>query len=484
MKTILRVNDEVCCNFIDLPLDFRKSLHKKYKIQVPNARFLPSVKLGRWDGCTPFFSLPGATYVNLLPEIIDYLDNCGVEIELEDRRTNTMNFTFAPVDENSFNHRCWGKGHALAGQPIILRDYQVTAINTFLENPQGVGCLPTGSGKTLVSAALSQRVEQYGRSILIVPSKTLVEQTEEDYLNLGLDVGVYFGERKEFNRKHTICTWQSLGILLKNTKNGLADITIHEFLDGVVCVIGDECHIVGADILKSLLTGVMANIPVRWGMTGTIPKEDFQRMSLIVSLGNVIQTLTARALQDAGVLSNCDVHVKQFQDYKEYKTYPDELKYLSENNDRLETVANMIEQISQSGNTLVLVPRIATGKHLASMIPNSVFVQGATKTVDRKIEFDEIKISTNKVIVATYGVASVGINLPRIFNLVMFEPGKSFVKTLQSIGRGLRKAHDKDHVDIYDVCSSCKFSKRHLGRRKAFYAEAGYPFKIEKIEWL
>ena len=28
----------------------------------------------------------------------------------------------------------------------------------------------------------------------------------------------------------------------------------------------------------------------------------------------------------------------------------------------------------------------------------------------------------NKVIIATYGVASVGINIPRIFNLVLIEP--------------------------------------------------------------
>jgi superfamily II DNA or RNA helicase len=91
--------------------------------------------------------------------------------------------------------------------------------------------------------------------------------------------------------------------------------------------------------------------------------------------------------------------------------------------------------------------------------------------------------ATNKVIVATYGVAAVGINIPRIFNLVLFEPGKSFVRVIQSIGRGIRKAEDKDHVEIYDVTSNCKFAKRHLTQRKAFYKEANYPFSIEKIDW-
>ena len=87
----------------------------------------------------------------------------------------------------------------------------------------------------------------------------------------------------------------------------------------------------------------------------------------------------------------------------------------------------------------------------------------------------------DKILVATYGVAAVGINVPRLFNVVLIEPGKSFVRVIQSIGRGLRKAEDKDYVQIWDVTSTCKFAKRHLTKRKQFYKEAQYPFQIEKI---
>ena len=90
--------------------------------------------------------------------------------------------------------------------------------------------------------------------------------------------------------------------------------------------------------------------------------------------------------------------------------------------------------------------------------------------------------SSDKVIIATYGVAAVGINIPRIFNLVLLEPGKSFVRVIQSIGRGIRKAEDKDFVQIWDITSACKFSKRHLTKRKVFYKEANYPFSVEKID--
>ena len=89
----------------------------------------------------------------------------------------------------------------------------------------------------------------------------------------------------------------------------------------------------------------------------------------------------------------------------------------------------------------------------------------------------------NKVIVATYGVAAVGINIPRIFNLVMLEPGKSFVRVIQSIGRGIRKAEDKDYVNVVDITSDLKYSKRHLTKRKVFYKEQGFRHTITKVEY-
>jgi superfamily II DNA or RNA helicase len=371
----------------------------------------------------------------------------------------------------------------MEGQPILFRDYQVTIVNNFLANPQSLQEAATGSGKTIVTAALSLSVEEYGRSIVIVPNKSLVVQTEEDYINLGLDVGVYFGDRKELNKTHTICTWQSLNNLLKLTQAGGADFTINDFIEGVVCVIVDEVHQAKADALKTLLTGVLSQVPIRWGLTGTIPKSDFDKLSLLVSLGPVVGKLAASDLQEMGVLANCHVNIIQLKDQKEYKDYQSELKFLTTDQKRLDTIAKIVNKIKDTGNTLVLVDRISSGKELVDRLPNSVFVSGEMKLTERKDEYDEIKTSDDRIIVATYGVAAVGINIPRIFNLVLLEPGKSFVRVIQSIGRGIRKANDKDFVEVWDIASDCKFSKRHLSARKAFYKEANYPFSIEKLDY-
>jgi len=343
----------------------------------------------------------------------------------------------------------------------------------------------TGAGKTIMTAALSDAVSKYGRSIVIVPNKSLVTQTEKDYINMELDVGVYFGDRKEYGRSHTICTWQSLNNLLKNTKNGIGDCTIQEFLQDVVCVIVDEVHMAKADALKTLLTGVMSQIPIRWGLTGTIPKEQFEFQSLHVSLGPVVSRLAAAELQQRGVLAQCHVNIVQLVDHVEYNNYQSELKYLLEESGRLDTMANLIQEVNRTGNTLILVDRIAAGQELVRRLGDrAVFVSGGTKATERQEHYDEVSESSNKIIVATYGVAAVGINIPRIFNLVLVEPGKSFVRVIQSIGRGIRKAEDKDYVQIWDLTSTCKFAKRHLTKRKQFYKEAQYPFTHEKLEWM
>ena len=105
----------------------------------------------------------------------------------------------------------------------------------------------------------------------------------------------------------------------------------------------------------------------------------------------------------------------------------------------------LLNKIKTSGNTLILVDRISSRRKITKTYTQIVLLsKGDVKLKDRKEAYDEINEGTNHVVIATYGVAAVGINIPRIFNLVLIEPGKSFVRVIQSIGRGVRKAKDKD----------------------------------------
>ena len=488
----LIIKDEVNCKIEGLDLDTRKELVKKFKYFQQSARYQPAYRLGRWDGCVSFFGLGGTTYVSMLDRILPLLEQWGYYIEVVDER-NSEPLEFEKITEEFWGDQCWPAGHRFEGQPIRLRDDQVNVVNSFLSEPQALQEVATGAGKTIMTATLSKICEKYGRTITIVPNKSLVEQTEEDFINVGLDVGVYYGDRKDLNKTHTICTWQSLNILDKKSKNSEQDIlTLAEFLENVSTVIVDEVHQAKAEVLKNLLTQNLRNAPIRWGLTGTVPKEDLEFESIRCSLGNVINRVSASELQEKGVLSNCHVHIVQTQEWKEFESYPAELKYLVTDDDRLEWMSKIIKGIALNGNTLVLVDRIESGKFLQTQLselfsllkedPDVKFISGAVKTKNRKEEYKDIATADNKIIIATYGVAAVGINIPRLFNIVLIEPGKSFVRVIQSIGRGLRKAEDKDFVDIYDITANTKYSKRHLTERKRFYKEANYKFSIEKVK--
>ena len=482
----LIIQDEVNIKIEGLPVEIRRKLVNKFKYIDPTARYRPSFKLGRWDGSVTLFGLGGNGYINQLPTILELLEENNVAIEdIRDKRESLkLNFTKVTNTYWADQGKVWGSGHRFEGEPIMLRDDQVEVVNRFIEHPQSLQEVATGAGKTIMTATLAQLCEPYGRTMVIVPNKDLVTQTEEDFKLVGLDVGVYYGDRKELGKTHTICTWQSLNILDKKSKNHEHDtLTLAEFLDGVRCVIVDEVHMAKADVLKNLLTQNFCNAAIRWGLTGTIPKQDYESEIIFASIGPVIGGIKAHELQEMGILSNLHVNILQLSDFLEFKSYADELKYLVTNKDRIKYISNHIKTIAESGNTLVLVNRIDTGNLLTELIPEAVFVSGKVKTTERKEEYDEIKTSDNKVIVATYGVAAVGINIPRIFNLVLLEPGKSFVRVIQSIGRGIRKAEDKDFVQIWDVTSNCKYAKKHLTERKKYYNDAKYPFTLTKIDW-
>ena len=481
MNCKLTIKDEVNIKVEGLRVETRRKIVNKLKFDLPYARHMPAYKLGRWDGTKTYFNIGGSGFLAHLDVILAVIDDDGYDITVEDLRTS-HELKFTAIDENYWADlgKTWPKGHQQAGEPIVLRDYQYEVINKFLKNPQALQEVATGAGKTITTATLSHLCETYGRTMVIVPNKSLVVQTEEDYKNLGLDVGVYFGDRKELNRTHTICTWQSLNVLDKKSYDN-ATMSLAEFCEGVCAIIVDEVHQAKAEVLTKLLTQNFRNCPIRWGLTGTVPKDAWEFQGILASIGPVINRVSAYDLQQKDVLAQLNINILQINDVQVFRSYQEEYSFLVTDTVRLAWIANKIQQLSANGNTLVLINRIDTGNKLTELMPDAVFVSGGMKLDERKHEYDEIKTSDQKIIVATYGVAAVGINIPRIFNLVLLEPGKSFVRVIQSIGRGIRKAEDKDHVEIWDITSACKYSKRHLTERKKFYKEAKYPFTVTKV---
>jgi superfamily II DNA or RNA helicase len=319
----LIIKDEVNIKVEGLSVETRRKIVNKLKFDLPYARHMPAYKLGRWDGTKTYFGIGGTGYLAHLDVILPIVDEAGYEIDIEDLRHHNK-IEFAPITENYWadQGKTWPKGHPDAGKPIVLRDYQFDVVNKFLENTQSLQEVATGAGKTITTATLSHLCEPYGRTMVIVPNKSLVVQTEEDYKNLGLDVGVYFGDRKELNRTHTICTWQSLNVLDKKSYDDNA-LSLAEFTAGVSAIIIDEVHQAKAEVLTKLLTQNFNNCAIRWGLTGTIPKEAWEFQGILASIGPVINQVSAHDLQEKGVLAQLQINILQTNEVQAFRSFAD-----------------------------------------------------------------------------------------------------------------------------------------------------------------
>lgn len=488
----IKILDEVNCVFTGLHPDHLGYFYEEYGAFAPNYFFNPKFKLGSWDGKIRYFHKTGKTYVNLLDDIIPRIMGLGYKLELEDHRQSHPVHP-DPIDENFLSHVI-----TESGDSWIMRDYQVNMVNALIAAGGGVGIAGTGAGKTSMTAALALAYERAGnlRSIIIVPDKNLTDQTRREYDFFGLDVGEYSGDNKDLDHQHIVSTWQSL----QNNPKIIQSFDV---------IIVDEAHGLKGNVLTKLLNEYGKDIPYRFGVTGTIPKAETDAMAVKVAVGVVRYEKPAHELIDEGHLAKLHIDVMQLSSnlrpqyerylkeveredtppmsYKSFKDnyFPDwtsEKQFMQSDEKRLQWIAEYIDIKREEGNVFCLVDGIRFGKKLAAMIPNAEFLHGSDKMAVRKEIYAKFKENDNLVVLATVQIASTGLDIKRIFNMMSIDAGKSFVRIIQTIGRGLRKADDKDYVHFTDICSDQKYSKKHLRERIRFYDEAKYPHKKHLVD--
>lgn len=501
-KLILVMEDEIRCSFIGMDKEHLRLFVEAYSLFAPNYFFNPQYKLGNWDGRIRFFTWNGQTYNTLLPEILPSLSKLGYTVEVKDLREAAF-FKPAPITEDYFSHV-----ETESGEPIKLRDYQVNFVNQLMAAGNGIGVAATSAGKTFICGALCDSYAKVGAtSIVIVPNTDLIRQTRKEFAFLGIETGEYSGKTKDTNGKMiVISTWQAL----KNNPTIVTDRDV---------VLVDETHGARGNALQTLLNTNCKNTPHRFGVTGTMPEHPSEELAVRCSIGPILDTISAAQLIDRGVLATLEINVlqlkvdlkKQYEAYvKAYTSeetdetvevaevaevvsyqefvatyfadYSSEKKFLSKDEDRLNWLSGQVQTRRHAGNVLALVNSVAMGKALAAITPNSHFVYGDDDDKVREEAYALFKSNDDVVVYATYGIASTGLSINRIHELFLFDIGKSFIRVIQSIGRGLRKAEDKSHINVWDICSDLPYSKKHLTKRKAMYKKAGYPHKVKKVD--
>ena len=455
MKCYITVRDEVFCFISNLRPSDLSQLEKMYAVFVDGYFFMPAYKLGRWDGKKKFFEKTGKTFIRFLPEIIQYLDEQGYDIELVDERKPVVNPSKRAHKDQFMEFK------------VELRPYQIDSVNVLIDEGSGFVIAGTGAGKSLICASLVHIYGEAGyKTITVVPSSDLVSQTADWYKICGLDAGEYSGSKKEIDCQHVVATWQSLQ---NNPK-------LMSFFQMFII---DEAHGVKGQVIYDLITDHGKHIPFRFGVTGTFPKPEADQMTLISTIGNIHKEIPAKWLIENGYLAKVEIEPVMIETKAAEDDFPDyasERSYISKNEKRLDVIADLIiAKCEKYGNTMVLVNSVEMGEKLQAMIKDSVFLYGENDKKERKAQYDSYKEKNDVITIATFGIASTGISIDRIFCLMMIDAGKSFVRSIQSIGRGTRLANDKNSVHVVDVYANLKWSKKHFKERKRFYDEAGYP---------
>jgi superfamily II DNA or RNA helicase len=372
------------------------------------------------------------------------------------------------------------------------RDYQWVAYLWALTKKRGIVLSPTASGKSMIIYMISRWLIERGkkRGLLIVPTTSLVEQMYSDFRDYGWDVEkncqrIYQGFTTDAYAPLCISTWQSVYDLPK------------KYFAQFDYVIGDEAHQFKADSLKHIMEQLV-NCDYRIGTTGTLDGSKVHKLVLEGLFGTVQRVASTKELQDKGHLATLEIKCLVLKYPEEVtkkikgQSYPDEISFLCANEARNNFIAKLAESLD--GNTLILYNYVDKhGRILHQMIKDRLpnrkvhFIHGDVETLDREEVRRITEEETDSVIVASYGTFSTGINIKHLHNVIFASPTKSQIRTLQSIGRGLRLGENKRKAVLYDIVDDLRygayvnFALKHYEERVRIYNEEKFPIKSINI---
>lgn len=400
--------------------------------------------------------------------------------------------------------------------PFEYRDYQKIAIEQLLFKGYGRGLIeiPTGGGKSFIIANFIWNIHKLYdsklRYMILVPNKQLVEQFYSDLLDYGFE--------KIYLTKFTA------GLKKSEKYNPLAKIIIanrqyvfknFDKLPEIDCLICDEVHTLTAEVSKNLINKI--NSPIKIGCSGTIPRENYKKWSLVGMFSKIIYEKDITELQQNGYISKLKINLIQVidQDVEKNKellfnlnsvnkympneygysdisfndAYNAEIEYFNTNYEKLyKPILENIETLT--GNSLILFDRIEFGKNMFCLAKelfsnkNIFYIDG---NIDVKLREDirlKIEQDTNCIIFGQSSCVSTGLNFKRLHNIIFFFSGKSFSRVIQSIGRTLRLSTDKQYANLIDISFNFKYSVKHLKERLKIYKEMynkSKPDNVKKI---
>ena len=478
---LISKKNEVYLTLSDLSSSENQELASFFTFEVPGAKFMPMVRNRMWDGKIRLFSpATGEIYFGLLSYIKEFCKNNNVKYTIEEGVEDGRDVMGTVV--RGFIKSLKPKNK---GKSIKVRDYQIQAVHHAISRNRALLVSPTASGKSLIIYALVRYYQMAEhKTLILVPTTSLVEQMYSDFQDYGWSPGtycqkIYQGHDKKVTKDVVISTWQSIYKMPR------------KYFEQFGCVIGDEAHMFKAKSLTSIMTK-LHQCKYRFGLTGTLDGSQTHQLVLEGLFGIVEKVVSTKELIDKKTLANLKIKciVLKHPPIRERIDYAEEINYLVSNTSRNNFILELCNTIS--GNTLCLFQLVEKhGKILYDGMKekeNVYFVYGGTDTDHREKIRGLVEGHTNSTTIASYGTFSTGINIRNINNIVLASPSKSKIRVLQSIGRGLRTSSTKDSILVFDIADDISYKERrnftlnHFTERLNIYAEEQFNYEISKVK--
>lgn len=454
-------------------------LNQYFTFSVPGARFTPKYKNKMWDGKIRLFNLmTRLVYAGLAPYIEIFAQERGYTVQYG-YDNSAENFSLEEA-------RAFCRKLKVALEP---RDYQLEAFVHAIRQRRALLLSPTASGKSfiifLILMYLLSKTDK--KCLVVVPTTSLVHQMVTDFEGYskyakGLCHRIVAGESKDTNKRVIVSTWQSI---YKQNADWFEQFDI---------IIGDEAHLFKAKSLTDILCK-MTTCPNRYGFTGTLDGTQTHKLVLEGLFGAVRKVTTTAELIEQKHLSNFTIkaivlsYTDAARNDNKKRLYREEVEWLVKNEARNAFIKNLA--LSLKGNTLLLYQFVDKhGKVLYDMLKhkeNVYFVHGDVDGDERERIRKIVETQNDAIIVASFGTFSTGVNIKNLHNIIFSSPSKSRTRTLQSIGRGLRKSETKTDAVLYDIAddltwkSKQNFTLEHFAERVKMYGSEKFDYKIYNV---
>lgn len=409
----------------------------------------------------------------LREEILKKFDNAGISYKIEDKRTKGQELNISFRGE--------------------LRESQIPAVETMLENETGILHAATAFGKTVVCCDM---IARRGISTLILVDRAdLMNQwikRLEEFLDIDEELPEYQTKTgRTRKRKSLIGNLQGA----HDTLTGIVDVAMirslkkkdgfHPKLKEYAQVYFDECHHAASDSAIEVLQEI--NAKYVYGVTATPKRGDGKEKINEFLLGPIRYRFTAK---DRAEEQNIDhlVYPRFTRTVKPHylsKTpYGNDAFELIRNNDvRDEQIIRDVADCVQAGRTPVVLTKYVDhaeklSERLKTCADRLILLTGANGTKARRAQVEELnKVddSDSLILVGTGSLLGEGFDFPRLDTLFMATPvsGENVVE--QYVGRLNRDYDGKENVIVYDYVDSHipKFDKMYAARLRA-YKKIGY----------